>query len=129
MGISRACKRVDYYRSLFYYKAIKDDLEVVDTVRSYADWFGQYGFGLLYKRMCQERISWNHKRVYRIYKLIQLSMCSKGKLKVPARVKEPLVQPELINSSWSMDFMSDSLLSGQRFRTLNSLDDFNRDGL
>lgn len=45
------------------------------------------------------------------------------------RLREPLVQPELKNSSWSMDFMSDSLQSGQRFRTLNILDDFNREVL
>ena len=129
VGISRACGLIEYSRSTFYYKPVKNDLKVVDTVREYADRFGQYGFWLLYKRMRKEGIIWNHKRVYRIYKLLQLSMRRKGKRRVPARVKEPLVQPELVNSSWSMDFMSDSLLSGQRFRTLNILDDFNREAL
>ena len=120
---------VDYPRSGFYYKPVKNDLEVVDTVRDYADRFGKYGFWLLFKRMRREGITWNHKRIYRIYKLLQLSMRKRGKRRVPARVKEPLMQPELENSSWSMDFMSDSLQSGQRFRTLNILDDFSREVL
>jgi putative transposase len=40
-----------------------------------------------------------------------------------------LKQPERVNEAWSMDFMSDALLSGQRLRTLNIIDDFNREVL
>ena len=36
--------------------------------------------------------------------------------------------PESINQIWS-DFMSDSLITGKAFRTLNILDDYNREGL
>lgn len=116
---------IDYSRSAFYYKAVKNDLEVVDTIREYADRFWQYGFWLLYKRIRKE----GHKRLDRIYKLLKMSTHRKRKRRVPTRVKELLLQPELVNSSWSMDFMSDSLRSGQRFRTFNILDDFNREVL
>lgn len=44
-------------------------------------------------------------------------------------MKQPLVQQTELNSSWSMDFMSDSLASGSRFRTLNVIDDCNREAL
>ena len=44
-------------------------------------------------------------------------------------MQQPLVQPEKANQSWSLDFMSDSLASGRAFRTLNILDDFNREAL
>jgi putative transposase len=45
------------------------------------------------------------------------------------RTPRPLVPPQIANQSWSLDFMSDSLLNGRSFRTLNILDDFNREGL
>jgi putative transposase len=48
----------------------------------------------------------------------------KHKRRLPDRVKEPLEQPKSINQSWSMDFMSDVLMSGKRFRTLNIIDDY-----
>jgi putative transposase len=116
-------------RSNYYYVSKRDDSQVIDTVRSWADRFSHYGFWLLFKRMRKKGIIWNHKRVYRIYKLLNLNMKRRGKRRIPVREKEPLDQPLFPNSTWSMDFMSDSLVSGQRFRTLNILDDYNREVL
>ena len=42
---------------------------------------------------------------------------------------EPLAVPERPNETWSMDFMADQLADGRSIRTLNVLDDFNREGL
>lgn len=41
----------------------------------------------------------------------------------------PLVAGEQINGSWSIDFMSDALWDGRRFRTFNVIDDFSREAL
>ena len=58
-----------------------------------------------------------------------LNMRTKPKKRLPIRHPKPLVVPEAANICWSLDFMSDSLESGRAFRTLNIIDDFNREAL
>jgi putative transposase len=53
----------------------------------------------------------------------------KSKKRLPTRNPEPLAMPATLNQSWSIDFMSDSLFCGRRIRTLNVVDDFNREAL
>lgn len=48
---------------------------------------------------------------------------------MPVRNPSPLVTPEALNQSWSVDFMHDALVCGRRFRTFNVVDDFNREAL
>ncbi len=45
------------------------------------------------------------------------------KHQLPERPVQPLNAPHVVNKTCSIDFMSDSLGSGKRFRTLNILDD------
>jgi len=52
-----------------------------------------------------------------------------GKRRLPTKDLQPLTVPGEINKSWSIDFMSDALWCGRRFRTLNVVDDFNREVL
>lgn len=99
------------------------------ALQQLADAHPVYGFRKLQALLRREGKVWNHKKVYRIYKLLQLNKKRRGKRRLPARVKQPLLQQAELNSSWSMDFMSDSLASGNRFRTLNVLDDCNREAL
>jgi putative transposase len=72
---------------------------------------------------------WNHKRVHRIYCALNLNIRRRSKKRLPSRNPEPLSVPESINQCWSADFMSDALWSGQRFRTFNLVDDYNREAL
>jgi len=72
---------------------------------------------------------WNHKRVYRVYKELALNLRIKPKRRFPSRNPVPLDEATQPNDCWSLDFMSDSLTDGRAYRTLNVLDDFNREGL
>jgi putative transposase len=56
-------------------------------------------------------------------------MKRKGKQRLPNRYPQPLAVPASENQSWSMDFMSDALKCGRKFRTFNVVDDFNRAAL
>ena len=66
---------------------------------------------------------------YRVYKLMRFNKRSKLKKRLPARVKQPLITPDLPNQTWSMDFVSDSLECGRKLRVLNILDDFDRSAI
>jgi putative transposase len=72
---------------------------------------------------------WNHKRVYRVYRALGLNLRVKPKKRLPAREAKPLQPPVLPNRQWSLDFMSDSLRTGRAFRSLNILDEYNREAL
>ena len=88
------------------------------------------GFGLcfLYLRNIKG-FGWNHKRIYRIYRELELNFRIKPRKRLMRERPEPLAVPEQPNEVWSMDFMADQLADGRLFRTLNVIDDFNREGL
>ena len=88
-----------------------------------------YGFGKLLHILRRQGHAWNHKRVHRVYCQLNLNMRRRGKRRLPSRNPQTLSVPSVINQSWSMDFMSDSLVCGRRFRTFNVVDDFNREAL
>ena len=73
--------------------------------------------------------SWNHKRVYRIYRELELNLRIKPKRHIKRDKPDALSFPRAINQVWSMDFMSDSLSDGRSLRTFNLIDDYNRECL
>ncbi len=105
------------------------DLPVIAAIQAVLEINPGYGFGKLFKTLRRQGYRWNHKRVYRVYCLLKLNKRRKGKRRLPSRFPEPLVVPLAANCCWSIDFMSDALMCGRRFRTFNVVDDFNREAL
>lgn len=123
----RACRIVSLSRTVARYQGKpRDDGAVVTALQELAERHPRWGFGKLFPSLRLLGHPWNHKRVYRVYCAMKLNLRIQRRKRLPKRFPEALAQPSLPNHCWSMDFMSDALLSGRRFRTLNILDDFNR---
>jgi len=127
--VSRACKMLSFPRSEFYYSTRKDDSEVIELLQQLAFDHPSYGFRKLFAYIRRTGKKWNRKKVYRVYKLLKLNKRRKGKRRLPSRVKQPLQKQTAVNSTWSMDFMSDTMVHGRKFRTFNVMDDGSREAL
>ncbi|ELD1049181.1 IS3 family transposase [Salmonella enterica] len=117
-------------RSLLHYRPNAErDIPVIEALQDLAHHYPAYGFGLMFNKLRQAGLPWNKKRVYRIYCRLKLNLRRKGKKRLPNRNPQPLAVPINMNHCWSVDFMSDALMDGRRFRLFNVVDDFNREAL
>ena len=130
LSVRRACKIVSLPRSVMTYKKVpRDDSFLIDALHQLVDKHPTIGFWKCYYRLRRKGYSCNHKRLYRVCTLLRLNVRRKSRRRIPQRIKQPLLLPGSINETWSMDFMSDSLVDGRRFRLLNIIDDYNRESL
>jgi transposase InsO family protein len=89
-----------------------------------------WGFGLFYLYLRNvTNFGWNHKRIYRIYRELELNLRIKPRKRLVRDKPEVLAVPQAIYQVWSMDFMHDSLEDGRNIRLFNVIDDFNREAL
>lgn len=110
---------------------LKDENELIaDWLISLTSTRRNRGFGLCFLYLRNVRgYSWKHKRVYRIYCEMRLSLRIRPRKRLERTRPDPLHPPPLPNQVWSMDFMSDQPWNARRFRTLNVIDGFKREGL
>lgn len=120
-GISRSY----YYRPAAYNK----ETEVVEVLTKLAESYPCWGFQKLYDKIRLKGHKWNHKRVYRIYCKMRLNLRKHFKKHLPKREKQKIEPPLAPNECWGVDFVSDNLTTGKRFRALNVIDEFNREAL
>jgi putative transposase len=89
----------------------------------------RWGFWKCFDRLRLDGHRWNWKRVHRVSCALRLNLPRRTKRRLPTRVLLPMDAPAVLNRTWALDFMHDMLYDGRRFRTLNVLDDGNREGL
>ena len=86
-----------------------------------------WGFWKYHHRLRKNGVLVHHKRLWRPYQALGLQLGKRRKKRrLPDRLKQPLQVPAGPNGCWSLDFTSDALTDSRRFRTLNVIDDFNR---
>ena len=131
-GISerRACCIVSADRSTVRYRHRRSDnaterarLKVLAAERRR---FGWRRLKLLFDR---EGLVMNRKKLRRLYREERLQVRRRGGRKRALGTRAPLALPEAANQRWSVDFASDTLTDGRRFRILAVVDDFTRECL
>lgn len=125
--ISKACRILKVSRSSLHYQSVKDDETVMLQLEALSKAHPVEGFWKYYNRLRNTGNVINHKRLHRVYKSMKLPLRRKVKKRLTARVKEPLTVPEGFTQTWSIDFMSDALSNGTKFRSFNVIDDYNRE--
>lgn len=122
-SISETCYRYEA-------KLCDENAEIAEWLLRLTQTYKRWGFGLCFAYLRNVKgFGWNHKRVYRIYRELELNLRIKPRRRIQRDRPDELSVPVAINQVWSIDFMSDSLIDGRKFRTFNVLDDYNREGL
>jgi len=131
VSVNQACRSVGIDRKTFSYvlKKKTGDAVIENLLKTFSAQYPTYGFQKLFDLIRTKNYTFNHKRVYRIYCELRLNLKIKPKKRLAPRTNIKLVQPMQINQCWSLDFMSDALINGRRFRTANVIDDCNRGAL
>jgi len=132
ISVRLACEALFVSQNCYRYqpKLSDENAEIADWLVRLTHNQRNWGFGLCYLFLRNVKgFGWNHKRVYRIYRELELNLRIKPKKRIVREVPEPLAVPAAVNEVWSMDFMHDSLECGRAFRLLNVIDHFNREGL
>ena len=132
LSIRAACAAFSISQTCYRYKPklSGENAVIADWVLRLTNTHRNWGFKLCFLHLRNVKgFGWNHKRVYRIYKELELNLRIKPKKRLHRDKPEALAVPDDINTVWSMDFMHAELSNGQSFRTFNVIDDFNREGL
>ena len=132
ISIRRACLIFNISVTCYYHKSLATDenQQIAHLLIELTEQNKNWGFGLCFLSLRNVLgLPYNHKRVYRIYRELELNLRIKPKRRIKRAKPLPLAVPDKINQSWSVDFMHDALTDGSGFRLFNVIDDYNREAL
>lgn len=126
----RACALVGMDPKTYRYESRRpDDTGIRKRLRELAGQRRRFGYRRLHILLGREGIQLNHKKLYRIYREERLTVRRRSGRKRALGTRAPLLVPWRHNQRWSLDFVSDALADGRRFRILAVVDDFSRECL
>ena len=126
----RACRLLGMDVSSYRYRSRRpDDGPLRERLRGLAAIRRRFGYRRLGWLLEREGAKVNLKKVYRLYREEGLAVKRRRGRRRAIGTRAPIVVPRDPNQRWSLDFVSDQLANGRRFRILAVLDDFNSEGL
>jgi putative transposase len=121
LGVDRSAVR--------YRRKRKDDAADRELLRRLAAERRRFGYRRLREMARRQGRGMNLKKVYRLYREEGLAVRRRRGRKRALGTRAPLTAAHRPNQIWVLDFMSDVLASGRRFRVFNVEDQFTREGL
>jgi putative transposase len=132
LSVVRACQVARLARAAWYrpppVRLVRDG-PVIAALTAQVEQNPRWGFWKLFDRLHNLGQPWNPKRVHRVYCALGLNRRRRTKRPIPRRPKVPLLAPPTLNQTWALDSMRDTLYDSRVFRTLNVLDQGNRECL
>src|SRR6516164_911552 len=126
----RACALIGIAPKTYRYVISRsDDGEFRERLRRLAGARRRFGYRRLHILLRREGLKLNHKKLFRIYREERLTVRRRGGRKRALGTRAPMPLPQGANQRWSLDFVSDVLADGRRFRVLVIVDDFTRECL
>ena len=126
ISVSVACRAAGVSRRAYYrtstFSSVRDSA-VIDRLQATVAEHSRWGFWKCYHRLRLDGHRWNHKRVLRVYRQLKLNLPRRTRKRLIRTERHPLGVETTANRLWSIDFMSDVLYAGRRFRTFNVLDE------
>ena len=130
MSERRACKTIGCCRMTVRHKKSRgDDGALRERIKALAHERRRFGYRRLHVLLRREGYVVNHKRLFRLYREEKLAVRRRGGRKRAIGTRAPMVVPFAPNERWSLDFVSDQLTDGRRFRVLTIVDDCTRECL
>ncbi len=126
----RACRILGVDRSMVRYRSRRpDDTAIRTRLRELANERRRFGFRRLGVLLHREGIVMNHKKLLRLYREEGLAVRRRKGRKRALGTRAPMELPGGPGQRWFLDFVSDALTDGRRFRILCVVDDFTRECL
>ena len=123
----RACRLAGQYRSTQRHRSRKREFPgLTKRLAEHAAERPRFGYKRITTLLRRDGFPVNHKRVYRIYRELDLSVRRKRRNRASQAPRAALPEATAVNDCWSMDFLSDALVDGRAMRVFAAVDDFSR---